>query len=231
LLTSVIIRKTGWPASLLGIVSLMSLVGAWWLTPVTVLWRIGAVVIGVLGAVLSVSLPVALIYLRTGHILWGVLCAVIGIILACWTCVFWWQRNIKVAVALGMGGILFVWCVLVFLVLPSIEPLRPSKPFGQWIAANMPENSKLFMVGYKEPSLVFYSGRALRETGTVPEERDIVYKALDDENTSVGVVITRDVWNQWTSTKNPPPFFGIPLEGDYYQFQKGGRCHLMLLVR
>ena len=108
--------------------------------------------------------------------------------------------------------------------------VRPGKKAGRWLAENVSPQAQLFMAGYKEGSLVFYSNRVLRETGSGPTERDLVFKALKDGKTSTSLVITRDLWDTWTKDVKPPMFVNLIDLGHFYNFNKGKRCDIMIFT-
>ncbi len=230
LLLAVLTRKSGWPASTLGIVSLLCLLGSWWLAPVSSLWNFGATILLLLGLLLAPAVPLSLLYLRAGHVLWGMLWGAATGCLVAMTAVVWWRRNIKGALAMSAASMALLWAMVFLFLLPAVEPLRPGKKAGRWLAENVSPQAQLFMAGYKEGSLVFYSNRVLRETGSGPTERDLVFKALKDGKTSTSLVITRDLWDTWTKDVKPPMFVNLIDLGHFYNFNKGKRCDIMIFT-
>lgn len=64
---------------------------------------------------------------------------------------------------LASAGLLCCWSVALmlsaaFVLLPAVESLRPVKPLARALAGRIPEAAAVHVLGYREPSLLFYLG-------------------------------------------------------------------------
>lgn len=231
LVCAVIWRKSPTYPTLLGTISLACLLCAWWYASMRVLWAIGTWIVLVGGVVIGLGIPSAMVYFQIPNLLVGFLGGFVLCGLSAWAAYCWLRRELMSALGAGIAMKLVLSYMIFGVLFPGLEPLRPSKPVGQWLNANMPADAKLFMVGYKEPSLVFYSARVVAETGSNPDERAKVYAALSDETTSAALVTTQKEWNKWTSDLPAPASAKtVHFEQDFFQFQKGGKLQLLVIT-
>lgn len=141
----------------------------------------------------------------------------------------WWRRQFATSVKLACAG--FAGFILVGLLwlLPSLEPLRASRPVVDWLRLNAPIDVHLMASHYTEPSLVFYWRGPMEMLGK--NEWQQAYDRLARYGEPAALVISKERWETWTR-EHPPRLSSRVLvrhEGGYYQFQKGGFQPLVIV--
>jgi 4-amino-4-deoxy-L-arabinose transferase-like glycosyltransferase len=148
---------------------------------------------------------------------WGLLLSVTLFAGGC----LWLRRRATRAVAVWLAGIVLVYVILTTAILPRLEPLRPSKQIGLFLRENAPPNTELMAAGYKEPSLMFYAQRGMREVSGKEAEEAIA--RLQDLDHPASLVITDGRWREWLKAHREPlpARVSVRLKGRFFDFQKG----------
>ena len=141
---------------------------------------------------------------------------------------FCWRKRAEPAITVWLSSFAVAGALLMFWLLPALEPLRPSRPIGEWIRANAPADARLLATVYKEPSLMFYAARPMQEVGA-GEWRDTL--AALGEKTPTALVITEEKWQEWCSFKKAvvPAGVAVRFRGDYLVPQRGARTTLVVV--
>jgi len=198
-------------------------------------WKIGAGLMGALGIAALAALPV----LHFAGVLSqaplslmiavGVLAVSLGVLLLIGA-IRWWQMMAPCGMRCWTLSMAIMAILLAAEILPTVEPLRPSKPVGKWITQHAPRNAKILAVTYKEPSLMFYSRRGLEEIGQ--NEADKVLARLNNSNQPVVVIISKDRWEKWTSEyqEKLSSSVGIRQTWRFFNFQNKGKWMELVAV-
>jgi len=217
--------------------------------PGTVWWCIGSVLMAVLGIALGIATMVAPVLLfmadfsevigqerliaqqpifemiPVAAFVWGVVLALALLEGAH----FWWRMRPHLALTSWFGGMLVANLILLAFVLPALEPLRPSKQIGLYLRENAPPDTYLMAAIYKEPSLMFYARRGMREMGKDDFEEAIA--RLGKPDSPAALVATRPRWEKWLAAyaKPLPPRVSVRLQKSFYDFQKGEPLQLVVV--
>lgn len=214
-------------------------VSRWW-------WRAGALLMALVGLVLFAGLPATLLASRllkplaasrVGFLLTqlpGGLLAAIATVGLVWGAGilagahFWWRERPQLALAAWLSSFAVAGALLMFWFLPALEPLRPSRPIGEWIRAHAPADARLIATGYKEPSLMFYAARPMDDVN--PGAWSDTLAALGEKTPTV-LVITEEQWNLWCNLKKAvvPERVGVRFRGEYLVPQRGARMTLVVV--
>ena len=167
-------------------------------------WYAGAIFNLVVGVGILVGIPLAIIGIGApvGPVPVAIIAGLLGpgLILGAH---FWWRRQPRRSLAWSAGGWILGLSLGFAFGLPAVNASRPSQKAGAWLQENAPEDTRLLMAEFDEPSLVFYGGGPFTTIGTGEPER--AFRLLNDLQTPTALVTTADRWRKYQREYTGPP--------------------------
>lgn len=202
---------------------IMNYTGKWW-------WISGGYLLVLTGILFLLGIPIYVLIQKLNIL---ILPSIISAILLSSAAIaggaYWLRHEIDKALALCISLMAVFIIILMIWVLPSIEPLRPSKNVIEFIKLNCPAQTKIIGVKYNEPSLVFYWGKPIEMIGRLQMQERMNYFIYAQEPT---VLIIRDsLWDEWIKKYNinVPEKIKVLHKKKYYLFQRSEWQTLMVV--
>lgn len=192
-------------------------------------WKIGGgiLMIAGLGALLGIPIAAMFIGIPVSTAVIAIMAAMIAtplLIGGNW----WMNRDAGAALRMWIIGWLVVVVVGLTWGIRYVDEVRPSKPAGLWIQENAPPGTRLLMVDYDEPTLIFYGGGQFEKLGNT--QRNTGFKMLNDLQTPTAMVTTARRWADYRGEYEKPVESRVTVrfEKKAFHFEQGE--HLTIIV-